>query len=60
MTTDEPFFIVSSPIAPHADQIEDILSATAPIPAERHKDLFRDSQVPRTPSFNPDYVSPID
>ncbi|QDS75210.1 hypothetical protein FKW77_000083 [Venturia effusa] len=54
LTTSEPFFIVSSPIAPHADQTEEILSATAPVPAGRHKALFQDAKVPRTPNFNPE------
>jgi arylsulfatase A-like enzyme len=53
----KPFFIVSSPIAPHSEQGDDILSAAAPIPAERHKDLFKDAIVPRTPSFNPEKVT---
>ena len=30
---------------------------TAPIPAERHKNLFLDVKVPRTPNFNPDEPS---
>jgi hypothetical protein len=29
---------------------------SAPIPAERHAQLFSDLQIPRTPNFNPDKV----
>jgi N-acetylglucosamine-6-sulfatase len=45
--TDSPFFMYLAPLAPHAP-------AT---PAPRHKDMFRDLQVPRTPSFNEADVS---
>ncbi|KAK4186296.1 alkaline-phosphatase-like protein [Podospora australis] len=35
--------------------LEDLVSFTAPIPAERHKHLFKDVKIPRTPNFNPDF-----
>jgi arylsulfatase A-like enzyme len=40
---DRPFFIMVLPFAPHAPAD----------PAPRHKDLYRDVRIPRTPRFNP-------
>lgn len=40
------------------DSLDDI-RMTAPIPAERHKHLFPDVKVPRTPNFNPDKASGV-
>lgn len=51
---DKPFFLVSAPIAPHSNGPPPF---SAPISAERHKDLFKDVKVPRTGSFNPDTPS---
>lgn len=62
---DEPFFLTVAPIAPHSDVIirRKIISGQVsnqsatqapPIPADRHKHLFEDAVVPRTPNFNPD------
>lgn len=34
-----------------------VFSFGAPVPAKRHAQLFRDFQVPRTPSFNPEQPS---
>lgn len=55
-----PFFFTIAPIAPHAHQnttrTGDVFFMP-PVPAERHKHLFKDVQVPRTESFNPEIVS---
>jgi hypothetical protein len=57
-TAGKPFFIVAAPVAPHTQQEGDnILAAKAPVSADRHKDLFKDAKVPRTPGFNPEVVS---
>lgn len=57
----KPFFLTSAIMAPHANvAIPDSLTGpifTAPIPAERHKDLFPHAKVPRTTNFNPSKVS---
>ncbi|KAI9927281.1 hypothetical protein MW887_003668 [Aspergillus wentii] len=54
-----PFFLAVAPIAPHSD-IDGVsgrkggkVMMTEPIPEERHKHLFPDVKVPRTPHFNP-------
>lgn len=54
---DRPFFVAIAPVTPHSniDQ-EGTVKMTAPIPAERHKHLFKDVKVPRTEHFNPDTV----
>jgi hypothetical protein len=59
-----PFFLAIAPVAPHSDvsytgdgQFENSSYVfTAPIPAERHKHLFKDAKVPRTDNFNPQKV----
>lgn len=67
IAADNPFFLSIAPIAPHSnvkfeeDWFHDNVSSDAiktspPIAAERHKNLFKDVIVPRTPSFNPDQV----
>lgn len=61
----KPFFLTVAPIAPHSDVIirREIINGKVtakgatqapPIPAHRHKHLFEDVVVPRTPNFNPD------
>jgi arylsulfatase A-like enzyme len=68
--SERPFFLAIAPIAPHSNlrfhipdpgQPMDIYQAgmTAPIPAERHQDLFKDVIVPRTPNFNPEKVASL-
>ena len=63
--TGKPFFLSVAPTAPHSDVNirRDIINGdftektniqSPPIPADRHKDLFKDAVVPRTPNFNPD------
>ena len=68
-----PFFLGVSPVAPHGNvegnvgaTVEDMWGAadsapkihfSAPVAAERHKDLFKDARVPRTENFNPDVPS---
>ncbi|KAF3762219.1 Arylsulphatase [Cryphonectria parasitica EP155] len=67
---DKPFFLGIAPVAPHSNlHLKDgkgdlnnntdvgLLEITPPIPAERHRHLFKDAQVPRTPNFNPDQPS---
>lgn len=60
-----PFFLTVAPTAPHSDVnikrdlIDGNFTETSnvqspPVPAERHKHLFADAVVPRTPNFNPD------
>lgn len=61
----KPFFLTVAPTAPHSDVnikrtivdgdfTEHSNVQSPPIPADRHKDLFQDAIVPRTPNFNPD------
>jgi arylsulfatase A-like enzyme len=50
----KPFFLVAAPIAPHSNGPPPF---SAPVSAERHKDLFKDIKVPRTANFNPDVPS---
>lgn len=64
-----PFFLGIAPVAPHSNLVvrsgQDMnnssdfskIEVTPPIPADRHKDLFKDAKVPRTPNFNPDQPS---
>jgi hypothetical protein len=65
----KPFFLVVAPNAPHSnvavhidgdinlnDTIANVVFS-APVSAERHKHLFKDVEVPRTPNFNPKEVS---
>lgn len=64
-----PFFLGVAPVAPHSNihSEEELdltnhtkfneVEVTPPIPADRHKHLFKDAQVPRTPNFNPDQPS---
>lgn len=67
--SEKPFFLVAAPVAPHSDvnastfhdapgngEGLDRIVMNAPIPADRHKDLFPDVKVPRTANFNPDKV----
>jgi N-acetylglucosamine-6-sulfatase len=63
---DKPFFLVAAPIAPHSNlaRIEEDLwnpkndfVIGPPIPAERHKHLFKDVKIPRGANFNPEKVS---
>ena len=60
----EPFFLTLAPTAPHSNVhikeklidgnfSEGSVTQLPPIPAERHKHLFADVVVPRTPHFNP-------
>lgn len=61
----DPFFLTIAPVAPHSNlqtngpigPSED-LNSTPPISAERHRHLFKDVKIPRTPNFNPDEVYP--
>ncbi|EXJ70853.1 arylsulfatase [Cladophialophora psammophila CBS 110553] len=61
----KPFFLVIAPNAPHSNvKFEEnwfngsasahTIVTTPPIPAERHKYLFPNAVIPRTPGFNPD------
>lgn len=53
----EPFFLGVAPIGPHTETVTGGPNGSvfkAPVPAERHKDLFPDAKVPRGPSFNPE------
>ena len=60
--SDKPFFVALAPMAPHSNI--DTSSGRPPImrepvPLDRHKDLFPDEKVPRTPSFNPNVPSGV-
>lgn len=61
ITAKKPFFLGVAPVAPHSDVSADrhvgLPMMTEPVPAERHKDLFKDVKVPRTENFNPDTPS---
>ena len=61
----KPFFLTVAPTAPHSDVnikrniidgdfTEHTNVQSPPVPADRHKHLFKDTVVPRTPNFNPD------
>ncbi|KAH9904946.1 alkaline-phosphatase-like protein [Xylariomycetidae sp. FL2044] len=64
----KPFFLGVAPVSPHANlwapsykdgtgsDFNDI-EFSAPIPAERHANLFEGAKVPRTENFNPDKPS---
>ncbi len=57
LKVDSPFFLGVAPIAPHAETVHLDDGGVAfydPIPAKRHRDLFPDLKVPRSPNFNPD------
>ncbi|KIX03915.1 uncharacterized protein Z518_07468 [Rhinocladiella mackenziei CBS 650.93] len=66
----KPFFLTIAPSAPHCNihywkaffsdhpRLEDY-DFSPPIPADRHKHLFEDVVVPRTPNFNPDEPSSV-
>ncbi|UNI22456.1 hypothetical protein JDV02_008345 [Purpureocillium takamizusanense] len=52
----KPFFLGVTPIGPHAETVLDEGGGAkflAPIPADRHKDLFPHAKVPRGGNFNP-------
>lgn len=61
---EDPFFLTIAPVAPHSNVLSNDgpivpgadLSFSAPISAERHKHLFENVKIPRTPNFNPDEV----
>ena len=66
----KPFFLGIAPTAPHSDVnikenlidgnfSEHSVVQSPPIPAERHKHLFEDVVVPRTPHFNPNDASGV-
>ena len=71
--SEKPFFLGVAPVAPHGNvqanaeaTVEDMwgradsapkIHFSAPVAAERHKDLFKDARVPRTENFNPDAPS---
>ncbi|KAK7921382.1 hypothetical protein PG985_009404 [Apiospora marii] len=51
----KPFFIGVAPIGPHSETWQGRFNA--PVPADRHKDLFPGLKVPRNPNFNPEVPS---
>ena len=59
LESDRPFFFTVAPIAPHSnvDNLEDFAVMTEAIPAPKHRHLFKDVKLPRTPNFNPVDVS---
>ena len=70
LADENPFFLAIAPNAPHSNvafkdswfsnnESLSSINTSAPIPAERHKHLFEDVIVPRTPNFNPDHPSGV-
>ncbi|OTA23130.1 hypothetical protein BTJ68_14268 [Hortaea werneckii EXF-2000] len=62
---DRPFWLGIAPMAPHSNNhhnersidgnfTEKSVTMSPPVSAQRHKHLFQDVKVPRTPHFNPD------
>ncbi|KAK8077180.1 arylsulfatase precursor [Apiospora saccharicola] len=51
----KPFFLGVAPIGPHSETWQGRFNA--PVPADRHKDLFPGLKVPRNPNFNPEVPS---
>ncbi|KAN0074174.1 Alkaline-phosphatase-like, core domain containing protein [Elaphomyces granulatus] len=63
-TEKRPFFLAIAPISPHSNIDPSgtgltMTNMTAPIPADRHRDLFKGVKVPRTHNFNPDQPSGV-
>lgn len=70
IAAEQPFFLTIAPNAPHSNvefredwfgtnnSVESILT-TPPIPAVRHRHLFPNAVVARTPNFNPDFPSGV-
>ncbi|KAF1981183.1 arylsulfatase [Aulographum hederae CBS 113979] len=67
---DKPFFLTIAPVAPHSNvriiqdnsdiPVDDMLvEFDTPLPAERHKHLFKDVKIPRTTNFNPEKPSGV-
>ncbi|KKY13731.1 putative arylsulfatase [Phaeomoniella chlamydospora] len=52
---DKPFFLTIAPVAPH-NNVQGGRD-TKPIPAPRHRGLFKDVKIPRTKNFNPEQPS---
>ncbi|KZF19630.1 Arylsulphatase [Xylona heveae TC161] len=70
VSEDNPFVLTIAPIAPHSNaKISEgnvseeggkhSFQMTAPIPAERHRNLFQDAHIPRTENFNPEKASSV-
>ncbi|KAJ6164971.1 hypothetical protein N7470_003643 [Penicillium chermesinum] len=64
LTGERPFFVGVAPIAPHSNVDPGALGQSglvmsAPIPLDRHRNLFHDVKIPRTPHFNPDEPSSV-
>ncbi|KUI58056.1 Arylsulfatase [Cytospora mali] len=57
LQSERPFFLTIAPTAPHSNVKNGTQSP--PRPADRHKHLFPEAKVPRTPSFNPDTPSGV-
>lgn len=59
LKSDRPFFFTVAPIAPHSnvDKLGDGTVMTEAVPAPRHRHLFNNVELPRTPNFNPVNVS---
>ena len=51
---DKPFFLGVTPVGPHGESSPN--GFDLPIAADRHKHLFKNIKVPRSPSFNPTSV----
>jgi N-acetylglucosamine-6-sulfatase len=58
----KPFFLTVAPIGPHTETVFPTQPGVPPmfnppVPADRHKDLFKDAKIPRTDNFNPGEAS---
>lgn len=66
VSAEKPFMLTVAPVAPHSNvhQIDKTLhpnlppnsGQSPPVPADRHKHLFKDVKVPRNAAFNPETV----
>ncbi|KAI7228456.1 Arylsulphatase [Hortaea werneckii] len=65
-----PFWLGIAPMAPHSNNhhnersidgnfTEKSVTMSPPVSAARHKNLFQDVKVPRTPHFNPDHPNGV-
>lgn len=55
----KPFFLTIAPIAPHIFFRAVDGAGGPPMPAPRHRNMFKDEKIPRTNNFNPDSPSGV-
>lgn len=61
VSEDKPFFITVAPIAPHSwlTEWQKKGGSGPPVPAVRHRGMFKDYIIPRTDNFNPEEPSSV-